>query len=244
MKKRTKCDQWIKILVGTEESAGAVIRRCSVNKAFWRIAENSLRKYLNQSIFLMTLQALRLATLLKSNFSKDVFTWILKNNYLRTAASESVRYLVYILLSECHLEEGKEYKTEDNPWMFQRVSCSREQWFCEISYKYESCKHTKTKSCYKNVSCWFICSSIFLFFHFCGDLKFDLMFFMQLIWWIRALQIFKKFDQTKMFQILLHTLPNFSDSTNLIKLIWPCISSHLSIVHWFKKLSDLFFRER
>ena len=43
-------------------------------------------------------------------------------------------------------------------------------------------------------------SSIFLL---CGDLKFDLMFFIQLIWWIRTRQIFKKFDQAKMFQILL-----------------------------------------
>ena len=30
-----------KTLVGTEESVGAVIRMCSVNKDFWKIAENS-----------------------------------------------------------------------------------------------------------------------------------------------------------------------------------------------------------
>ena len=29
-----------KSLIGTEEAAGAVIRRCSVNKVFWKIAEN------------------------------------------------------------------------------------------------------------------------------------------------------------------------------------------------------------
>ena len=29
--------------------------------------------------------------------------------YLQTAASESVRYWVYILLSEVHLEDGEEY---------------------------------------------------------------------------------------------------------------------------------------
>ena len=68
----------------------------------------------------------------------------------------------------------------------------------------------------------------------CGDLKFDLMFFIQLIWWIRTRQIFKKFDQAKMFQILLYTLSNLFDSTNLIKLIWPCIIDDLSIVDWFK----------
>ena len=61
----------------------------------------------------------------------------------------------------------------------------------------------------------------------CGDLKFDLMFFIQLIWWIRTRQIFKKFDQTKNFQILLYTLSNLFDSTNIIKLIWPCISGDI-----------------
>ena len=42
------------------------------------------------------------------------FWEIFKNTYLRTAAFESVRYLVYILHSECRLEEEKEYKIEDN----------------------------------------------------------------------------------------------------------------------------------
>ena len=74
-------------------------------------------------------------------------------------------------------------------------------------------------------------SSIFLL---CGDLKFDLMFFIQIIWWITARQIFKKFDQSKMFQILLYTLANLFDSKNLIKLIRPCISGDLSIDDWFK----------
>ena len=65
------------------------------------------------------------------------------------------------------------------------------------------------------------------------------MFFIQLIWWIRTHQIFKKFDQTKMFQILLYTLLKLLDSTNLIDLIWPCITGDLSIVDWFKQLSFL-----
>ena len=43
------------------------------------------------------------------------FCQVLENTYLRTAASESVRYEVHILLYECRLEEEKEYKTEDNP---------------------------------------------------------------------------------------------------------------------------------
>ena len=70
-------------------------------------------------------------------------------------------------------------------------------------------------------------SSIFLL---CDDLKFDLMFFIQLIWWIRTCHILKQFDQAKMFQILLYTLSNLFDSTNLIKLIWRRISGDLSIV--------------
>ena len=70
-------------------------------------------------------------------------------------------------------------------------------------------------------------SSFFLLY---GDLKFDLMFFIQLIWWIRIHQNFKKIDQTKMFQILVYTLSNLLDSTNLVKLIWLCISGNLSAV--------------
>ena len=81
-------------------------------------------------------------------------------------------------------------------------------------------------------------SSIFLL---CGDLKFDLMFFIQLIWWIRTCQILKQFDQVKMFQILLYTLSNLFDWTNLIKLVWPCISSDISIVDWFKWLCYFHF---
>ena len=81
-----------------------------------------------------------------------------------------------------------------------------------------------------------IWSFTFFIFSFCGDFKFDLMFFIQLIWWIRSCQIFKKFDLTKMFQILLYNFSNLFDSTNLIKLIPPCISSDLSIVDWFKYL--------
>ena len=144
---------------------------------------------------------------------------------------------MYILLSEYQLE-GEECKTEDNPWMFQRVSCTCEQQFCKINYKYERCKHIKTKFCYKNFPCSFICSSIFSFFLLCGDFKFDLVFFIQLIWWIRAHWILKNSIKKRCFkcccipyQIL---LIQPYDSTNLIKLIWLCISGHLSVVDWFK----------
>ena len=54
------------------------------------------------------------------------FCKVLKNTYLGITAPESGRYDVHILLSECRLEEKKEYKTEDNPWMFRRVICTCE----------------------------------------------------------------------------------------------------------------------
>ena len=138
---------------------------------------------------------------------------------------------VYIVLSDSRLEEEKEYKIEDNPWVFGKVICFYEWWYYKINYKCERCKHTKTKFCYKNVDSFVVFPSIFLL---CGDLKFDLMFFIQLIWWIRTHQIFKKFDQAKIFLILLYTLSNLFTLTNLIKLIWPCISGDISIVDWLK----------
>ena len=69
----------------------------------------------------------------------------------------------------------------------------------------------------------------------CIDLKFDLMFLTQLIWWIRICQIFKKFDQTKMSQILLYALSSLYDSTNLIKLIWLRIFLKTLLVNFFVK---------
>ena len=55
----------------------------------------------------MKFKALRSATLLKMTLAK-MFWEVLKNTYLRTVATESVKYKVYILLSECCLEEEKE----------------------------------------------------------------------------------------------------------------------------------------
>ena len=75
------------------------------------------------------------------------------------------------------------------------------------------------------------------------------MLFIKLVWWIRTYPIFKKFDQAKMFllytfcsihytnfavyiiQILLYTLSNVIDSTNLIKLIWWWASNESWLVH-------------
>ena len=65
----------------------------------------------------MTFQALRPATLLKVTLTKmfscefcDVFKNTYFVGYLRTIASESVRYYVYIFLSEVCLEEEEEYR--------------------------------------------------------------------------------------------------------------------------------------
>ena len=40
-KNEKKCDRWKKALFGTQESAGAVIRRWSVNKIFGKNAQSS-----------------------------------------------------------------------------------------------------------------------------------------------------------------------------------------------------------
>ena len=58
----------------------AVIWRCSVNKACGnKNCGKFAGKCLCGSLFLMKFQALRPATLLKSNFSKYAFTWILQS---------------------------------------------------------------------------------------------------------------------------------------------------------------------
>ena len=74
-------------------------------------------------------------------------------------------------------------------------------------------------------------------FYFCnifftrGDLNFDWLFFIKLIWWNRTCPIFSKFDQTNLIKqkcvkfCCIHYLINFFDSINFMKLIWPCISS-------------------
>ena len=49
--KPTKCCQWIKTLVGMEESAEAVIWRCSVNKVFRKIGQNSQKIHVLESLF-------------------------------------------------------------------------------------------------------------------------------------------------------------------------------------------------
>ena len=74
-----------------------------------------LGKYLGWILFLKKFQALRHAKVTPAKVFSHEFCEVFKNTYLRTDASESVRYEVYILLSESLLEEEKEYKTEDNP---------------------------------------------------------------------------------------------------------------------------------
>ena len=57
-----------KTSVGTEESTKAVIRRCSVNKVFGKIVQNSQKNTCaGVSFFYMKFQALRPPALLRSN---------------------------------------------------------------------------------------------------------------------------------------------------------------------------------
>ena len=119
--------------------------------------------------------------------------------------------------------------------MLWQVNCFCERWYYK---KITNMRDASTRKLYLaakifHLDSFVVFSSIFIP---CGDWKFDFMFFIQLIWWIRTGQIFKKFDQVKMFPMLQFTLLNLFDSTNLIKLTWPCISGDLSIVDWFKKL--------
>ena len=110
---------------------------------------------------------------------------------------------MYILLSESCLEDEKECEIENNPWMLQQVIC-----FCEriLQNKLQICEVQTPKlnlaAKIFPVDSFVEFSSTFLL---CGDLKCDLLFFIQLIWWIRIDQIFEKFDQAKIFHILLYT---------------------------------------
>ena len=85
------------------------------------------------------------------------------------------------MLSECRLEEEKEYKIEDIPKMFRRVIFTCEQPYCKINYKYERCKHTKLNLATKIFPVDSFVVLFSSFFLFCGDLKCDLMFLIQLI---------------------------------------------------------------
>ena len=112
--KQKKCDQRKKVLVGMEELTGAVIQRCSIR--FFEKLCKIHRKYLRWCLFLMKLQASRPAPLSEIDSSKGVFQCICKDfknihfvEYLQMAASESVRYQMYIFLSEVCLQEEEEY---------------------------------------------------------------------------------------------------------------------------------------
>ena len=48
--------------------------------------------------------------------------------------------------------------------MFQQVISTYEGQYHKINYKYKRCKYTKTKACWENISCEFICMFIFLLF--------------------------------------------------------------------------------
>ena len=64
-------------LVGTEESAVAVIRRCSVNKAFWKILQNS-QENTCAGVSFNEFSGVETCNFIKSDSSKGVFLWILR----------------------------------------------------------------------------------------------------------------------------------------------------------------------
>ena len=72
MKEETK-KVWSVNKIRTEESAGAVVRRCSVDKMFFKILQNS------QENTCAGISALRPAALIKSNSSVGVFRRIWQN---------------------------------------------------------------------------------------------------------------------------------------------------------------------
>ena len=57
--------------------------------------------------------------------------------------------------------------------MFQQVISTYEGQYHKINYKYKRCKYTKTKACWENISCEFICIFIFLIFSSMGQFKFS-----------------------------------------------------------------------
>ena len=54
-------------------------QRCSIKKLFLKFSQYSQEKHLCWSLFLITLQAWRSATLFKRDSNKGVFMWILRN---------------------------------------------------------------------------------------------------------------------------------------------------------------------
>ena len=124
-------------------------------------------KYLCLSLFLMKFQALRSVTLLKSDSSKDFFMCILRS-FKKTPIWEQlllnqlgVRCIFFFL--NAAEKRRKSIKVRITPECFDELFVLMND-DITINYKYKRCKHTKTKSCYKNILCWFICS--FIFFNF------------------------------------------------------------------------------
>ena len=58
-----------------------IARRCFVGKVFLKYRTKFWEKHLCWNLFLIKLQAWRTATVLKYDFSTDVFLWILRNSY-------------------------------------------------------------------------------------------------------------------------------------------------------------------
>ena len=98
---------------------------------------------------------------------REVFKNTYFAEYVRTVASESKRYYVYIFLFEVRLEEWEEYKnylritSEYFDELFVLAKDDIVKWITNMRGQV-----TKTKAWCKNISSSFICSFIFLIFLF------------------------------------------------------------------------------
>ena len=149
-----------KTLVGMEESAEAVIRKCSVNKTFWKISQNSQKIPVLESIF-NEVSGLENCSyieklLLQRWLQQRILRTFYEHLFCRISANGSFWinvFGVYIPFWSPFRGGGRVWKLfEDNPSVFWRVICTCEGRYYKINYKYEKCKLTKTKAYCKNIS--------------------------------------------------------------------------------------------
>ena len=149
-----------KTLVGMEESAEAVIRRCSVNKTFWKILQNSQKIPVLESIF-NEVSGLENCSYIEKQLQqrwlqKRILRTFYEHLFCRISANGSFWinvFGVYIPFWSPFRGGGRVWKLfEDNPSVFWRVICTCEGRYYKINYKYEKCKLTKTKAYCKNIS--------------------------------------------------------------------------------------------
>ena len=106
---------------------------------------------------------------------------------------------VYFPFSSLFIGEGRVWKMfEDSPWVSRWVICTFQGQYYTINWKHERRKHTKTKAHHKNISCWFICGFIFLYFSSeMAIWNFDWVFSVKPVWWNKTCIYFLKIGSNK-----------------------------------------------